>query len=156
MGSFIFHTVFFLNFPLSGSWFCTLSRGQIDGSWFDHQKLWALLMGFYCVSISTHFVLFWHRGLRWPLYNPHSNPRSWHILSGLHWTTCSFQMWIPTQSVPRSSEKKSIIQHYNIQSWRGGYKANFLLSVIFLILHHFQNTYYLLNITFIFDRCHRS
>ena len=121
MGSFIFHTVFFLNFPLSGSWFCTLSRGQIDGSWFDHQKLWALLMGFYCVSISTHFVLFWHRGLRWPLYNPHSNPRRWHILSGLHWTTCSFQMWIPTQSVPRSSEKKSIIQHYNIQSWRGGY-----------------------------------
>ena len=36
----------FLNFPLSENWFCTLrlSRGQIDGSWFDHQRLWVLVM----------------------------------------------------------------------------------------------------------------
>ena len=34
----------FSYFSLSESWFCTLSLGQIDGSWFDHQRLWALLM----------------------------------------------------------------------------------------------------------------
>ena len=34
----------FLNFALSENWFCTLSRGQINGSWFDHQGLWVLLM----------------------------------------------------------------------------------------------------------------
>ena len=34
----------FSYFSLSESWFCTLSLGQIDGSWFDHQRLLALLM----------------------------------------------------------------------------------------------------------------
>ena len=41
-------------------------------------------------------------------------------------------------------------------SWGGGYKANFLRSVIFRILQYYHNTCYLLNITFIFDRCRRS
>ena len=40
---------------------------------------------------------------------------------------------------------------------RGGdYWANFLRSVIFRNFQHCQNTCYLMNITFIFDRCHRS
>ena len=48
--------IYFLycDFPhllLSDSWFCTLSRGQIDGSWFDPQRLWVLLM----VPIVSHF-----------------------------------------------------------------------------------------------------
>ena len=38
----------------------------------------------------------------------------------------------------------------------GGYKANFLRSVIFLIFQHHQNIRYLLHITLIFDRCRRS
>ena len=54
---------------------------------------------------------------------------------------------------------------WNLCSWRtricnrtmgGGYKADFLCSVIFLIFQHRQNTCYLLNTTFIFDRCCRS
>ena len=42
------------------------------------------------------------------------------------------------------------------QAWDGGYKANFLCSVIFQIIQHCQSTCYMLNITFIFDRCHRN
>ena len=38
----------------------------------------------------------------------------------------------------------------------GGCKANFLHSVIFRIFQYYHNTCYLLNITFISDRCHRS
>ena len=38
----------------------------------------------------------------------------------------------------------------------GGYKANFLRSVIFTIFQNNENTGYLYDITFIFDRCHRS
>ena len=34
----------FHNFSLSESWFCTLSRRQTAGLWFDHQRLWVLLM----------------------------------------------------------------------------------------------------------------
>ena len=34
----------FLTSLLSETWFCTLFRGQIDGSWFHHQRLWILLM----------------------------------------------------------------------------------------------------------------
>ena len=40
--------------------------------------------------------------------------------------------------------------------WGGGYKANFLRSVIFRIFHYYHNTRFLLNITFIFERCRRS
>ena len=38
----------------------------------------------------------------------------------------------------------------------GGYKANFLCSVTFLIFQYHQDTRQLLKITFIFDRCRRS
>ena len=41
-------------------------------------------------------------------------------------------------------------------SWGGGYKADFLRSVIFPIFHNNQNNGYLYDITFLFDRCHRS
>ena len=34
----------FLNIALIVRWFCTLPRGQIDSSWFDHQRQWTLLM----------------------------------------------------------------------------------------------------------------
>ena len=34
----------FLNFPLSESWLCTMSRGQTDYPWFMHQRLGVLLM----------------------------------------------------------------------------------------------------------------
>ena len=44
MGQFTFYIVNFLNFPLSESWFCTLCRGEICVCWFDHQRLWVLLM----------------------------------------------------------------------------------------------------------------
>ena len=37
-GLIYFYIVIFLNFPLSDSKFCTLSKEQIDGSWFDHQR----------------------------------------------------------------------------------------------------------------------
>ena len=40
--------------------------------------------------------------------------------------------------------------------WGGGYKANFLRSVIFRNFQFYHNTCYLFNITFIFDRCRRS
>ena len=39
----LFYILIFLNFPLSESWFCSLSRRQINGSWFYHQRLWVLL-----------------------------------------------------------------------------------------------------------------
>ena len=38
----------------------------------------------------------------------------------------------------------------------GGYSVNFLRSVIFRIFQCYQNTRYLLKITYIFDRCRRS
>ena len=41
-------------------------------------------------------------------------------------------------------------------TWGGGYWTNFLRSVNLLIFQHCQNTGYLLNIIFIFDRCRRS
>ena len=43
-----------------------------------------------------------------------------------------------------------------LQSRGGGYYSNLLPSVNFPIYHHCQNTGYLLNIMFIFDRCCRS
>ena len=42
---------------------------------------------------------------------------------------------------------------YTVYTWAGGYLANFLPSVIFSDVH---TTGYLLNITPISDRCHRS
>ena len=44
----------------------------------------------------------------------------------------------------------------NIYCRGGGYLANFLRSVIFLIFQYYQNTRYLLQIKFIYDRCRRS
>ena len=41
-------------------------------------------------------------------------------------------------------------------TWGGGYKANFLGSVIFWFFQYYHNTRYILNITFIFDRCRHS
>ena len=41
-------------------------------------------------------------------------------------------------------------------AWGGDYWTNFLHSIIFPIFHYCQNTGYLLNITFIFDRGHHS
>ena len=38
------YIVIFVNFSLFESRFCTLSKVQIDGSWFHHQSLWVLLM----------------------------------------------------------------------------------------------------------------
>ena len=51
---------------------------------------------------------------------------------------------------------QDICDHYDVMSWGGGYKANFLHYVIFRIFQYHHNTCYLLNITFIFDRCRRS
>ena len=41
---FIYSIVIRLNFPLSESWFCILSRGQIEIAWFDHHIFWVLLV----------------------------------------------------------------------------------------------------------------
>ena len=38
----------------------------------------------------------------------------------------------------------------------GGYSTNLFRSLIFSIIHNYINTAYLLNITFIFGRCHHS
>ena len=42
------------------------------------------------------------------------------------------------------------------EAWGGGHKANFLCSDIFPNFQIYQNTGYLLNIMFIFGRCHCS
>ena len=64
-----FYILFFLYFPFFESWFCTLSRGQIDGSLFVHQILWVFLM----VSIGQKYVSF--------KYNPKIH--KWAILNKL-------------------------------------------------------------------------
>ena len=52
----------FLNFPLSESWLCTMSRGQTDCPWFIHQRLGVLLMA--PISLIFHII--------------HLNSTCWH------------------------------------------------------------------------------
>ena len=51
-----FYIVIFLHFQFFECWVCTLSRGQIDGSLFVHQRLWVFLM----VSIDQNDMSFKH------------------------------------------------------------------------------------------------
>ena len=44
----------------------------------------------------------------------------------------------------------------HLQLWGGGYWTYFIRSVIFPFFQDDQNTGYLYDVTFIFDRCHRS
>ena len=60
--------------------------------------------------------------------------------------TASDQIYIRLSKVCRSVSGPGV----------GDYKANFLLSVIFRFFQYYHNTRYLLNITFIFDRCRGS
>ena len=55
-----------------------------------------------------------------------------------------------------SDKSNTLNNHCRLMSWGGGYLANFLRSVFFRIFQYHQNTRYLLNIAFIFDRCRRS
>ena len=47
------------------------------------------------------------------------------------------------------------MQQRTLAAKGGGYKANSLCSVIFLIFHHCQNKLQMLDIAFIFDWCRR-
>ena len=62
----------FLNFLLSESWFCTLSRGHIDASWFDHQKLWLSSMLPISSSIYTMFLIRYISTLETPQHHVRS------------------------------------------------------------------------------------
>ena len=76
LSSYIFwlNLLFILWFSLPESWFCTRSRGQMNGSWFDHQRLWALLMvpiggnKFENVVSQMAAILSWPQCVKWWIY----------------------------------------------------------------------------------------
>ena len=93
----------------------------------------------------------------------------WNLFSGVSSDTIYSQQYSAVldgfKALSISMYHKVCVAHHSLQSLGnilehiracGGVTKPILRSVIFPIFHHRQNTSYLLNITFIFDRCHCS
>ena len=107
-GWFPFYIMIFFNTTLSKSWFCILPNGQIDGYWFDHQRLWLLLMVSIPQNPSTPIYLNTHspitclRGIQSAHQTTHPDTM---YLTKAHWG------WHPHQLIsPSTRQPTSLVQ----------------------------------------------
>ena len=117
-----------------------------------------------CIG-SCHIDNFWCS--QWWKFSQHAHISVWMFYNKFHEQSLLYYPGIILY-MPQANERRRLgiytkwaipygMMDLGLYWFRGGgYKANFLHSVIFLIFHNCQNKLQMLDIAFIFDRCCRS